>query len=269
LAGVVMRGLIRRFSKRLTLPLEFEVKLNLGPRPHYAYCVYHAARLASRLGIDSISAIEFGVAGGNGLKFLDRFATRVKEELGVTVQVYGFDSGAGLPDVVGTEDLPYWFQASQYQMNVAELQSVIKRAKLVLGNVKNTVVDFAKKFNPPPIGAIFNDLDLYTSTKDSLKLFDQDSLRFLPRVFLYFDDIIGSEWEMYSPCNGQLLAIKEFNDRQTRVHIALNRNLLVHHNVPYRYQTYYAHLKDHPLYCRYVGADEQHALESLLQLRAS
>ena len=125
-----------------------------------------------RLGLKAISVIEFGVAGGNGLLFLDRLSPRVEQATGVKIEVYGFDTGMGLPEVTVPEDLPYWFQPSQYEMNVSKLQARLTSAKLVLGNVAATVVDFFERYRPASVGAIFNDLDLYTSTRDSLKLLD-------------------------------------------------------------------------------------------------
>jgi hypothetical protein len=200
------------------------------------------------------------------LIFLRDFAARVQQALGIEIEVYGFDTGAGLPEVTAREDLPYWFRPSQYRMDVAALKVKLHPAKLVLGNVADTVSGFFAQHNPAPVGAIFNDLDLYTSTRDSLKLFDQDPSRFLPRVFMYFDDIIGSELEMYSECNGQLLAISEFNRRQQAVYVGLNQNLLARNDAYYRYQIYYAHFREHPSYAQYIGGDDQKSIEAALRL---
>src|SRR4051812_4939861 len=43
-------------------------------RPQYLWPVLHAAHSASALGIPAIAALEFGVAGGNGLLALERAA---------------------------------------------------------------------------------------------------------------------------------------------------------------------------------------------------
>jgi hypothetical protein len=266
LSGSAIRAMLRVYRRFFELPLETEVALNWAVRPNYAYCTYHAADLARRLGIPRISVIEFGVAGGNGLIFLRDFAARVQQSLGIEIEVYGFDTGAGLPEVTAREDLPYWFRPSQYRMNVDALQAKLHPAKLVLGNVADTVSEFCTQHDPAPIGAIFNDLDLYTSTRDSLKLFEQDASRFLPRVFMYFDDIMGSELEMYSECNGQLLAISEFNTRQQSVYIGLNQNLLTRNDASYRYQVYYAHFREHPMYGQYIGGDDQKSIEAALRL---
>ena len=220
-----------------------------------------------RSGIPRISVIEFGVAGGNGLVFLKDFAARVRQATGVEIEVYGFDTGAGLPEVNAIEDLPYWFRPSQYKMDQDALQARLHPAKLVLGNVADTVAGFFTKYNPAPVGAIFNDLDLYTSTTDSLRLFEHDPSHFLPRLFMYFDDVVGTELEMYSECNGQLLAIKEFNRRMRDVYIGINQNLLARSDVFYRYQIYYAHLRAHPLYRQYVGGDDQKGIEASLRLQ--
>jgi hypothetical protein len=265
--GRLVSRFLKTTGKFLNLPPDLEVFLNTSARPSYAYCVYHAAELACRLNLKRISVLEFGVAGGNGLLFLERFAKRVETAVGVQIEVYGFDTGGGLPRVTEPEDLPYWFQSSQYKMQVAALESERTSATLVLGDVKDTVGDFFAKYKPAPVGAILNDLDLYSSTSDSLKLFDGETANFLPRVFLYFDDIVGSEYEMYGDCNGQLLAISEYNERSKDVHIGLNQNLLPKTEISYRYQIYYAHLRKHSMYGHYVGGREQLRIESDLQLQ--
>ena len=152
-------------------------------------------------------------------------------------------------------------------MDIDALRSKLTRAKLVLGNVSETVDTFFNQYNPAPVGAIFNDLDLHTSTIESLRIFDEDANHFLPRAFMYFDDVIGTEMQMYGESNGELLAITEFNRRHDAIHIGLNQNLLPLYNVHYRYQIYYAHLTRHPLYASYVGGDEQQRVESDLKLR--
>ena len=152
-------------------------------------------------------------------------------------------------------------------MDEPTLRARLHPAKLVLGNVADTVSEFFTRHNPAPVGAIFNDLDLYTSTRDSLRLFEQDVSRFLPRLFMYFDDVIGTELEMYSECNGQLLALSEFNSRQQEVFVGLNQNLLARNEVEYRYQIYYAHMRSHPLYRQYIGGEDQVSMEVALRLR--
>jgi hypothetical protein len=129
-----------------------------------------------------------------------------------------------------------------------------------------TVGDFFEGYRPAPVDAIFNDLDLYTSTRDSPKLLDNAPEFFLPRLFFYFDDVVGTELEMYSECAtfGDL-GIQSYS-RMTR--IGRNQNLLASTEIGFRYQIYYGHLRSHPRYHQYVGSSDQKRMESLLALRA-
>lgn len=264
------RALARLADRAFGLTAEFMVDMQATDRPNYAWCMMQAAQLARRLGHEKISAIEFGVAGGNGLAFMCEFAERIEKATGVHVECYGFDTGTGMPEPEGAKDLPYWFAAQQYKMDVAALTSRLPDAKLVLGDIRETVGGFLEEYNPAPIGAIFNDTDYWSSTRESFRLFDQSTERpnnFLPRIFMYLDDIIGSDMEMYGPFNGQLLALDEFNARSEKVKIHLNQNLLPLNHVAHRWQIYYAHLFAHPDYETYVGGELQEAMERALRLR--
>jgi hypothetical protein len=99
-------------------------------------------------------------------------------------------------------------------MNVEELQSRLTRASLRIGDVADTIQTFIDE-DFAPIGFVSNDLDLYTSTRDSLDLFRIEARRMLPRVSMYFDDLIGYP---YTTVGAEWAAIKEFNaisqDRQ-------------------------------------------------------
>ncbi|SNS10462.1 hypothetical protein SAMN06295912_101364 [Sphingomonas laterariae] len=239
-------------------------------RPNYAYCMLHAAQLAKRLGHERISAIEFGVAGGNGIAFMADFAKQVQRVTGVAVEIYGFDTGAGMPDPEGPKDLPYWFRAAQYPMDRDALQKKVPDATLVIGNVRDTVGSFVETYRPAPIGAVFNDVDYWSSTLDSLHLFDRaagQADHFLPRIAMYFDDIIGSPAEMYGAYNGQLAALREYNNTTPDVKIDLNQNLLPLSHLRYRYQIYYAHLFAHPRYSDFLGDDQQGEIHNALRLQ--
>lgn len=185
--------------------------LNALQRPHYGYCVYHAADLAKRLNYDSISVIEFGVAGGNGLVVLEQYAKEVAEEIGIQIEVYGFDNVTGLPAPIDYRDLPYHWQSGFFEMDEAALRSRIRHAKLVLGDVADTLPTFFDSYNPAPIGAVLYDLDYYSSTKQALEILRSAERHRLPRLYCYFDDIIGAETELYNDFTGVRLAISEFN----------------------------------------------------------
>jgi len=267
--GVILRRFIRATNGAIRYSPQFLLDTQAIERPHYAYCMLSAAVLAKRLGHASISAIEFGVAGGNGLQFMCAFADDVKAATGVSVECYGFDTGKGMPPPDGEKDLPFWFREAQYAMDEPALRARIPDARLVIGDVKDTIPRFFDQHDPAPIGAIFNDVDYWSSTRDSFALFDKIAARpqnFLPRIFMYFDDIIGRAYEMYGPFNGQLKAVLDFNDAQDAVKIHLNQNLLPHIHLKYRDQIYYAHLFNHPRYNDYIGNQDQEGLESNLKL---
>ncbi len=270
------RGQVR---KRVELALgrqkdfSFEKLAGYGliERPHYAYCVYHAAELAALLGIPKISLIEFGVAGGNGLVALERIVDliRTRSNLPTEFEIYGFDTGEGMPVLEGPPDLPYWFQPGQYKMDEAALRRRLTSAQLVLGDVRETVPKFLEARNHAPIGAVMIDVDYYSSTNSCLRLFETDDLEHhvLPRVHVYLDDIIGKAIEMYGPANGMLRSVAEFNERHENKVISLNQNLVPRAHLGWRYQIYYAHFFDHPLYQTYVGAGAQEAMEKRLKLK--
>lgn len=255
------------FSDSPWLSLAFLLKMNAFQRPHYAYCVYHGAVLAKRLGHRAISVAEMGVAGGRGLLYLEAIAARIEQAVGIKIDVYGFDTGVGLPKLVDHKDLPHWFQHGQYQMDHTTLQNKLKKAQLVLGDVKETIHDFFETHQPAPFAAIMNDLDFYSSTMDSFELFKAHESFLLPRIFLYFDDIIGGPLEMYGEYTGELLAIKEFNQQHEQMKIELNRNLTARLNEPWAHQIYHFHKFDHSQYTQYVGNQEQDAISQNLQLK--
>jgi hypothetical protein len=264
LFSFLMKRIVRNlfFLKTKTI-----VSLNATARPHYAYCVYNSAILAKKLGYKSFSIIEFGVAGGNGIYFLEKFCEKISLELNIEIEIYGFDLKDGLSNPKDYKDLPYWFQSGFYSMNEPELKKVLKKTKLILGDVKETIKKFFSYYNPAPIGVILNDLDYYSSTKDSFDIFNDLDINYLPRVFCYFDDIIGTENEMYNVYTGELLAIEEFNKKNEFKKILLNQNLVAKSNEIWRYQIYYYHNFSHPKYNTFVGENEQINLNKELILK--
>jgi len=267
LSPIFFRQIIRQFEKFIELPVEFLVKTNSTERPNYAYCLYHAAVLAKRLGHNSMSVIEFGVAGGNGLIFIEKFSKRIEKKLNLKIEIYGFDLGAGLNKPENYKDLMYWFKEGFYKMDIEKLKVKLKKAKLILGNVNNTIGSFFEKYKPSPIGVIFHDLDYYSSTINSFKIFDANEKYFLPRIFNYFDDIVGTEFEMYNNCSGELLAIENFNKKNDYKKILLNNNLIASSNEQWKSQIYYYHNFKHKDYNKYIGGYEQEFLNKHLMIK--
>ena len=188
------------------------IKYRAIERPHYGYIVYWAADLAKRLKIDRISLLEFGVAGGNGLLNLEMHAKRVSQLTGVSFEIYGFDTGGGLPAPRDYRDVAFFWQSAHYKMDRAALDARLTTAKLVIGDVSETTKDFIEKFNPAPIGAAAFDVDYYSSTMDALKIFDVPSEYRLPRIQCYFDDITGHDLAPIGIGMGMPLAINDFNE---------------------------------------------------------
>jgi hypothetical protein len=257
--------LLKAWRKFPIGPFKLKLDFDIMPRPHYAYCVYEAARLADALKLDRISVIEFGVAGGNGLTELERVAGQVEKEFRVRIDVYGFDNGTGLPKPLDYRDVPYVWRTGFYKMDVDALRARLTRAKLVLGDVSETSEQFFRDHSPAPIGAFFIDLDFYTSTRDALKILDSDQVQTLPRVFCYFDDVISSEGTFFSDRVGELLAIEEYNKSHSMRELAKIAGFPHGRAIPAQWndQIYVHHWFDHPQYNTYIhpSRDRQQPLQ--------
>jgi hypothetical protein len=262
-------ALVRNLIGRLAL-FSYADRLNVGAigYPYYGYCIYHAAKLAIRLNYRRISVLEFGCASGNGLLSAEMHIAEVMKIYDVDIELYGFDTGSGLPRARDYRDMPYYFQPGSYEMDCHALKNKLKRAKLVLGDVKDTCTTFLEKYNPAPIGCIFQDLDFYSSTRDALTLLEAEALHFLPRVFMYFDDIIGDDISLYNEFSGERLAIEEFNKNHESKKIAKNYYLSLQY--PNKWWTdcvFIYHDFQHPKYNEFVAADEQRSLEASIRLK--
>jgi len=258
----VVKAVIRRFE---LFDYGLRIHLLAVKRPHYGYCVYHAAQLAKRLGMDRISVIEFGVATGNGLLNLEWHAENVQRTLGVTVDVYGFDTGGGLPEPADYRDMPYHFQKGFFRMDVEALRARLERATLVLGDVRETAATFFERYRPAPIGAVMHDFDFYSSTVPALAMFDAAPEYWLPRVFCYFDDTIGAPVplngtpvELYNDYTGQRLAIHDFNAAHEHIKLSPAYHLISRKVAEsWFHQIWTAHLFRHPLYNAFVSKENE------------
>jgi hypothetical protein len=221
----------------------------IWPRPNYAFGVYHAADLACRLELPRMSVIEFGVAGGRGLLELERLADEVGRHFGVDISVFGFDTGQGMPEPEDYRDLPYYWDAGFYRMDPPKLQARLKRAKLMLGDVGDTV----PSLDCPPIGFISFDLDYYSSTKRAFRVFDLPAEKRMPRVSCYFDNIM-SLIGCYNEYIGELCAIREFNDENEYRKICPLNGLewMTLRTADWQKRFYVQHDFKHPLYCKRI-----------------
>lgn len=251
----IIRGILRRspfasFSSKL--------KWDAISYPAYGYGTYQAALQARALGIGGISVIEFGVAEGDGLLMLEYIAEAVSKELDIKIDVYGFDRGAGLPLPVDYRDLPYLWQPGFFAMDVEKVRKRLRTASLIIGDVCETVPNFIEQERPSPIGFVAFDLDYYSSTMEAFRLFEAGSNFFLPRVFCYFDDCIGSDREIHSQYTGELLAIVEFNGRYSDRKIAKIHGLTYKRPIPsgWNDKMFVFHYFSHSLYENYISPEE-------------
>jgi hypothetical protein len=138
---------------------------------------------------------------------MERAAELVEPMVSIGIDVYGFDAERGLPKPQDHRDLPNRFFDGQYSMDRQELEKRLRRARLKLGLVEQTVPDFLSS-SPAPIAFVSVDLDLYSSTKNALKIFEMEEPLLLPMVLCYCDDILGYTYGDY---NGERLAMSDFN----------------------------------------------------------
>ena len=251
------KGLLRRYAlmglaRGNLLTERFIYNWALVDRPHYAFGLLRAAQEAKKLGYGGITVIEFGVAGGNGLLAMERYAKDISRLIGLEIYVVGFDTGTGLPAPHDYRDLPYLWAPGDFEMDVAELESRLTSATVELGAISETLPAFLEGFDDSaPIAFIAIDVDLWSSTRDCLKVFDASPVTRLPRVWCYFDDIVAT-----IPDVGELLAIQEFNDSHMDVKIRQPFNLRA--NIPlqpsWAEQMWQAHTFDHPKYANLVAS---------------
>jgi hypothetical protein len=249
------KGLIRTFNIG-----NYRQRLGLGliERPHYGYCVYNAAVLAQKLGYERISVIEFGVAGGNGLINLEYHAEKISTMLGVGIDIYGFDTGEGLPEPQDYRDLPFHWKKGFFKMDRARLEARLKRARLVLGNIEETSRDFFSKYDPAPVGAMMHDFDFYSSTAVALRMMEAEEKYFLPRVHCYFDDTIGGDLIQYNDFTGERLAINEFNQTHERIKFTIPYHLITKPVIEQWYhQIWVCHFFEHSRYNDFVSEENQ------------
>ncbi len=179
--------------------------------PQYAYGLLLAAVQAHRLGLRTMTAIELGVAGGNGMVELERLAPEVSAHTGMDIDIGGFDLGVGMPAPADHRDLPYIWQQGFFTMDEPLLRSRLTTSRLFLGDVAHTLPAFLAA-RPPVVGFVSFDLDFYSSTAAALQAIRSgDRACFLPRTICYFDDTVGPHEELHSRFAGELLAIEEFN----------------------------------------------------------
>ncbi len=246
---------LRKILKKFKIgSYEFRYNFSAIDRPHYGYILYQAAALAKALHYKKISVIEFGVATGAGLINLEMQVKEISRIFEVDIDIYGFDNAIGLPPPKDYRDCPYLWSKGSFKMDEVNLRSKLKDSKLILGDISKTSKTFFEEYNPAPIGAVIYDFDFYTSTVQALKMLENDSKFYLPRVFSYFDNTIGNNKSAFNDFTGERLAINEFNEDHEKIKIAKPYDLVEKDEFDYWYkQILVTHFFEHKDYCKYIG----------------
>lgn len=234
--------------------LRERVAYSCFPRPHLAFGLLVAADIARYFGFRAITAIEFGIGEGDGLREILHLSKQVTKATDIFIHVMGFDGFEGLPAPSGWRDHPeFWSHGDFYVEDKATIESSFRdRATIVVGPIAQTL----SEFEPPeraPIGFISFDVDTFSSTRDSLKVFDMSTDHLMPIVTSYFDDIMGSGTRLSSVMRnsrcGQLAAVAEFNanhERRVIDPLYVARHRIVFAREPWIERVYGCHVLDHP-----------------------
>jgi hypothetical protein len=118
-------------------------------RSHYAWSMLMSAPTARALGIDEISALDFGVAGRNGLLAMESSAEALEAAMGVRCSTFGFDTGAGLPPPTDARDAPFSLEPGYFAMDETQLRSRLRKSKLLLDDVAISAPAFLGEAHPP------------------------------------------------------------------------------------------------------------------------
>jgi hypothetical protein len=222
-------------------------------RPQYVWGVLQGAALSKVLGLKQISIIEFGVAGGGGLISMERTAELTEEMVGIRIDVYGFDTGTGMPmpEILDYRDVPYRWSVGNWPLDKENLEKQLHRAKLILGNTRDTVPEFIGS-KPAPVAFVVYDLLMYSSTAEALKLFEADSSLLLPRTYCMFRSYLGTRGDI---CDfvAERLAIKEYNVKYSMrkvCHMDGLRYFVPNNSDSWPDWFNCLHIFDHPLYCK-------------------
>lgn len=230
-------------------------------RPQYVWGMLQGTALAKVLGMERVSAIEFGVASGAGLVSLEHTAEQCERLVGIGVDVFGFDTGTGYPKPQDYRDMPYrWFEG-YYPCDKEVLQKRLSRARMIYGLIAETVDAFVSSSHAP-VAFVGWDLNMYTGTKDGLRLFEGSPAALLPRIPCSFRSAVGKDCCEFT---GELLAISEFNAaHDTR---KLSKIPGMRYFVPANAGHWVGmlrtlHIFDHPTY----GLPQSHSLSAVIDI---
>jgi hypothetical protein len=182
--------------------------------PPYAVGLQTACKYAGLAGKAGFTAIEFGVAGGNGLVELSKYAARLSQCTGLKIKVVGFDAGSGLPTSPDRRDAPWLWNPGDFPSDVDRLRRILPpETELIVGRIQDTLPLLLDRKLELPIGFVSIDVDLYSGAAAICEMMGKaEASLLLPFVSFYLDDAL----RFLTPrSTGELAAISEFNRRQT------------------------------------------------------
>jgi hypothetical protein len=226
-----------------------KIAFDLVVRQQYAFSLLKTAELVQAQGLKSVTVIEFGVAAGAGLMNICDISRNITRITGVEFQIFGFDSGQGMPPPRDHRDHPEVFSEGSFPLidRAALMRALPPNAKLILGDIQETLPHFMAGLSPSsPLGFVVIDVDYYSSAKDCLNVFLGEADSYLPCTLVYLDDI---GFESANPWTGELLAVREFNEENElrKIHSfgGLRHKRLFKHTSWFD-QVYLLHVLDHP-----------------------
>jgi len=215
-----------------------EGRLDLG-KAQYSLCLLHGVYQAILSGYQKISAVEFGVAEGHGLLDLCRAAEFFSAASGIDIEVYGLDSFQGLPKPIQHFDHPeIWTQGQFYHDPEILKKKLPDFARLLIGDVSDTVGQLESVVAAAPLAFVSLDLDFYTSTRAALSVFRFDQNHYVPAVPTYVDDVF--DLITYNEFSGAEKALVEFTQGQDLRKIVRKPNFGIHN-------FFVTHILDHPI----------------------
>lgn len=206
------KKIYKKYKKKPTLDKFLNLILKgIIPRPHYGLPLLLAAKQAKDLGIKKIKVIELGCEDLHGLIDIENYAADIKNLLEIDMEIIGFTLKDGLPKYkVNNHDRLYRWKPGDFNLKKNNYFNKLNSSKVYFGDIKKTIPKFLKDnkktFTNSPLGLIIFDLDYYTSTRCGLDFLKLNPNNYLPRTYLYFDNISFSAHD-----EGERKAIYEFN----------------------------------------------------------
>ena len=228
---------------------KMRIACDLVVRQQYAFSLLKTAELALAQGLRSVTVIEFGVAAGAGLVNICEISRNITKLTGVDFEIFGFDSGKGMPPPRDHRDHPEVFSEGSFPLidRSALIRALPQNAKLILGDIEETLPSFIAHLSASsPVGFVVIDVDYYSSAKECLNVFIGEPDHYLPWTLVYLDD---TGFESANPWAGELLAVREFNEenemRKIHLFAGLRHKRLFKHTSWFD-QVYLLHVLDHP-----------------------